>query len=112
MTSCNYMCCHSCNGSRSHFSTRQCSASHGKGVTRLSLHCYTPSFTFPIPTFVSNRAYLGSFGTASWASHEFEQTRGKVTANMERNVSRHHTKLVCLDARSYRIRAREGSTGY
>ncbi|PRD36725.1 UNVERIFIED_CONTAM: hypothetical protein NCL1_07655 [Trichonephila clavipes] len=25
----------------------------------------------------------GSFGTASWASHEFDQTRGKVAANME-----------------------------
>ncbi|GFV97333.1 transposable element Tcb1 transposase [Trichonephila clavipes] len=57
----------------SHFSTRQCSALHG------------------------------SFGTASWASHEFERTRGKVTANMKRNVSRHHTEFVCLNARSYRI---------
>ncbi|GFW13573.1 uncharacterized protein TNCV_1210391 [Trichonephila clavipes] len=55
------------------------------------------------PRFVSNRAYLGSFGMASWASHEFERTRGKVTANMERNVSRHHTESVCLNARSYRI---------
>ncbi|GFU85422.1 transposable element Tcb2 transposase [Trichonephila clavipes] len=37
------------------------------------------------------------------AFHEFERTRGKVTANMERNVSRHHSELVCLNARSYRI---------
>ncbi|GFW40939.1 transposable element Tcb1 transposase [Trichonephila clavipes] len=56
-----------------------------------------------IPRSVSNRAYLGLFGTASWASHEFERTRGKITANMERNVSRHHTELVCLNAQSYRI---------
>ncbi|GFV48312.1 hypothetical protein TNCV_667141 [Trichonephila clavipes] len=28
------------------------------------------------PQFVSNRAYLESFWTASWASHEFERTRG------------------------------------
>ncbi|GFW91497.1 transposable element Tcb2 transposase [Trichonephila clavipes] len=28
-----------------------------------------------------------SFGTASWASHKFERIRGKVTANMKRNVS-------------------------
>ncbi|GFT97124.1 uncharacterized protein TNCV_3857911 [Trichonephila clavipes] len=34
---------------------------------------------------------------------KFERTRGKVTSNMERNVSRHHTKLVCINARSYRI---------
>ncbi|GFW24121.1 hypothetical protein TNCV_4951651 [Trichonephila clavipes] len=43
------------------FSTRQCSASHGKGVTRLSPHCSRPV-----------RAYLGSFETASGAFHEFE----------------------------------------
>ncbi|GFW93474.1 uncharacterized protein TNCV_46771 [Trichonephila clavipes] len=53
--------------------------------------------------FVSNRAYLGSVGTASWESDEFERTRGKVTSNMERNVSRHHTDLVGLNARSYRL---------
>ncbi|GFT03030.1 transposable element Tcb1 transposase [Trichonephila clavipes] len=68
---------------RNHFSTRQCSAFHGKGVTRLSPHCYYPSLSCPIPRFISNRAYLGSFGMASWAFHGFERTRGKVTANME-----------------------------
>ncbi|GFS81682.1 transposable element Tcb1 transposase [Trichonephila clavipes] len=69
----------------------------------LSPHCYYPSLACSIPRFVSNRAYLGSFGTASWAFHKFDRTRGKFTANMERNVSRHHTELVCLNARSYRI---------
>ncbi|GFX17204.1 uncharacterized protein TNCV_2857271 [Trichonephila clavipes] len=34
---------------------------------------------------------------------KFERTRGKVTANMERNVLRHYTELICLNARSYRI---------
>ncbi|GFX86162.1 transposable element Tcb1 transposase [Trichonephila clavipes] len=72
---------------RSHFSTRECSASHSKAVTRLSSHCYYSFLAYPIPRFVSNRAYLGSFGTASWASHEFERTRGNVIANMERDVS-------------------------
>ncbi|GFU72813.1 transposable element Tcb1 transposase [Trichonephila clavipes] len=83
---------------RSHFSTRQCSASHGKGVTRLSLHCYYPFLACPIPRFVSNRAHLGSNGMASWASYEIERTR-----YLERNVSRCHTERVCLHARSYRI---------
>ncbi|GFW54324.1 transposable element Tcb1 transposase [Trichonephila clavipes] len=85
-----------------------------KGVTRLSPHCYYPSLACPIPRFVSNWEYLGSFGTLSWESHEFERTRGKVTTNMERNVSRYHAKLVCLNARSYRtcIRARGGSAGF
>ncbi|GFY19313.1 transposable element Tcb1 transposase [Trichonephila clavipes] len=82
---------------------QQYSASHGKGVTRLSPHSYYLSLVCTLPRFISNRAYLLSFGTASWASHEFERTGGKVTANMERNVSRHHTELVCLNARSYRI---------
>ncbi|GFS65272.1 uncharacterized protein TNCV_2451141 [Trichonephila clavipes] len=77
--------------------------SHKKQVITVSPHCYYPSFACPIPIFVSNRAYMGSFGTASWASHVFKRTRGKVTANMERNVSKHHTELVCLNARSYCI---------
>ncbi|GFW80525.1 uncharacterized protein TNCV_2416271 [Trichonephila clavipes] len=37
------------------------------------------------------------------AYHEFEGTTDKVSANMERNVSRHHAELDCLNARSYRI---------
>ncbi|GFU71360.1 transposable element Tcb1 transposase [Trichonephila clavipes] len=88
---------------RSHFSTRQCSASHGTGVTRLSPPCYYPFLACSISTFVSNRAYLGSFLTAIWASHEFQRTRCKVTANMEQNVSKHHTEVVRLNARLYRI---------
>ncbi|GFX03824.1 transposable element Tcb1 transposase [Trichonephila clavipes] len=83
--------------------TRQCSASPGKGVTRLSPHYYYPSLTFPIPRFVSNIAYLGLFRRASWAFHEFERSRGNVSANRERNVSGNHTEFVCLNARSYRI---------
>ncbi|GFV62136.1 transposable element Tcb1 transposase [Trichonephila clavipes] len=85
----------------SHFSTRQCSASHGKDVARLSSHSYYPSLACSIPRFVSNRTYVESLGTVNWASHEFERTRCKVTANMELNVSRYHTELVCLNARSH-----------
>ncbi|GFX18017.1 transposable element Tcb1 transposase [Trichonephila clavipes] len=103
MTSCSHMCCTPATAPKSNFSTRQCSASHGKGVTRISPQSYCSSLTCPIPMFVSNRAYLRSFGTVSWTSHEFERTRANVTANMKRNVSRHHTELVCFNARSYRI---------
>ncbi|GFW26956.1 transposable element Tcb1 transposase [Trichonephila clavipes] len=53
--------------------------------------------------FVPNRPYLGLFGTTSLASHEFELTKGKATANREQNVSRHHTELICLNTRPYRI---------
>ncbi|GFW92546.1 transposable element Tcb1 transposase [Trichonephila clavipes] len=100
ITSCNHVCCHSCYGSRSHFLTRQCSASHNKGITKPSPHCYNPSFACPIPRYVSNRAYLGSFEKASWASYEFERTRGKITANVEQSASRDHIELVCLNAQS------------
>ncbi|GFV12611.1 transposable element Tcb1 transposase [Trichonephila clavipes] len=103
MTFCNHMCCHSCNGPQEPFSTKQCSVSHDKGITRLCPYCYYPFLACPIPKFISNRTYPGSSGTASWASHEFVRTRGKVTANMEPNASRHHTEPVCLLARSYRI---------
>ncbi|GFX77034.1 transposable element Tcb1 transposase [Trichonephila clavipes] len=85
------------------FSTRQGLALHSKGITRQSPHYYYPSLACPIPRFVSNQAYLGLFGTVSWASDDFERTRDKVTANMEQNVTRHHTEIVCLNARSYRI---------
>ncbi|GFV73405.1 hypothetical protein TNCV_3389211 [Trichonephila clavipes] len=73
--------------SRSHFSTRECSALYGKDVTRLSPHCYYPSLACLIHRFVSNRTHLGSFGMASWVFHEFERTRGKFTAIDEDNVS-------------------------
>ncbi|GFW18376.1 uncharacterized protein TNCV_1184041 [Trichonephila clavipes] len=92
MTSCNLMCCHLCNGSHEPFLNK----TRLGGVTRLSPHCFYPSVTYPIPRFVSNQAYLGSFGMVSWASYKFERTIKMVTANMERNVSRHHTELVCL----------------
>ncbi|GFV93356.1 uncharacterized protein TNCV_3685791 [Trichonephila clavipes] len=46
---------------RSLFSSRQCSPSHGKGFTRLSLHCYYPSLACLIHRFFYNRAYLGKF---------------------------------------------------
>ncbi|GFU10005.1 transposable element Tcb1 transposase [Trichonephila clavipes] len=35
--------------------------SHGKGFTRLSLHCYYPSLACLIHRFFYNRAYLGKF---------------------------------------------------
>ncbi|GFW93752.1 transposable element Tcb1 transposase [Trichonephila clavipes] len=38
-----------------------------------------PSLAYPMPRFVSNRAYLGSFEKASLASHEFERTRDQGT---------------------------------
>ncbi|GFW01255.1 transposable element Tcb2 transposase [Trichonephila clavipes] len=75
-------------------------------TARMSQNCLCTVTTHPWPARfrdLSPIEHLGSFGTASWASHGFERTTGKVTGNMERNVPRHHTELVCLNARSYRI---------
>ncbi|GFY35422.1 uncharacterized protein TNCV_195151 [Trichonephila clavipes] len=85
--------CHLYNGSQEQFFNKTREWCH-KNVSALLL----PFLGLPVPSFVSNRAYLGSFGMVSWASPEFERTLGKVTANMERNVSIHHTELVCLNA--------------
>ncbi|GFX97045.1 transposable element Tcb1 transposase [Trichonephila clavipes] len=79
---------------RSHFSTKQFSASHVKNVKRLYPHCYYPSLACPILRFVSNRAYLGLFGMVSWASLEFERTGCKVTANMERPANMPQSPIV------------------
>ncbi|GFV72231.1 hypothetical protein TNCV_636931 [Trichonephila clavipes] len=80
MASCNHMCYHSCNGSLEPFFNK---AMLSKGVTILSPHSYYTYLAFQSPRFVSNRVYLVSFGTASWASYEFARTRDKATANME-----------------------------
>ncbi|GFW51646.1 uncharacterized protein TNCV_4213221 [Trichonephila clavipes] len=87
---------------RSHFSIRQF------GLTRQGCHktasaLLLPFIGLPDPQICLQFSISGIICTANCASHEFERTRGKVTANMERNVSSHHTELVCLNARSYRI---------
>ncbi|GFY34556.1 uncharacterized protein TNCV_3095381 [Trichonephila clavipes] len=84
------------------------------GLTRQGCHktvssLLVPFLGLPDPQ-ICLQSYLGSFETSRWASHEFERSRGKVTANMERNVSRHHTELVWPKCRivSHRAFALEG----
>ncbi|GFW21583.1 uncharacterized protein TNCV_4280981 [Trichonephila clavipes] len=45
MTYFSHMCCTHGRVPKDHFSTRKCSASHGKGITRLSPHCYHPDLS-------------------------------------------------------------------
>ncbi|GFS59242.1 uncharacterized protein TNCV_70751 [Trichonephila clavipes] len=63
---------------RSPFSTRQCLVSHGKGVTRLTPHCYYLSLTCLIPRFGSNRAYLGLFETQVGHPMSLNELEGRV----------------------------------
>ncbi|GFS83693.1 uncharacterized protein TNCV_610411 [Trichonephila clavipes] len=93
MTSCYHMCNHSCNGSQEPFFNKTM-----LGLTRQECHktvsaLLLPFLGLPDPQICSNRAYMGLFLTARWTSH-VERTRGKVTANMERNISRHHIQNV------------------
>ncbi|GFW79422.1 uncharacterized protein TNCV_3458921 [Trichonephila clavipes] len=104
MTSCNHMCCHSCNGSQEPFLYQIMLVHTQQGsLTRLPSSHYHHSLDCWIPRFVTNRAFLGSFGTVSWTAYEFGRTKDAFTATVERDVSGHHTELVCLNARSYCI---------
>ncbi|GFU82919.1 uncharacterized protein TNCV_1743041 [Trichonephila clavipes] len=85
--------------------------------TRMSRDCLRTVTTLPWPARspdLSPIEHIWDYWRRCLTSYEFERTRGNVTANMERNVSRHHTELICLSARSYRIVHSRigGSTGY
>ncbi|GFX68240.1 transposable element Tcb1 transposase [Trichonephila clavipes] len=81
------------------------------GLTRQGCHKNVSALLLPflglpdpqIPRPCLQSSISGIIWDDEVASYEFERTRGKVTANMERNVSRHHTELVCLNARLYCI---------
>ncbi|GFT59106.1 uncharacterized protein TNCV_186761 [Trichonephila clavipes] len=99
MTSCNHTCCHSCNGSLEPFFNKTMLSLIRQECHKTISLLLLPFLGLPDPQI----CLLGLFGTASWASHELDRSTGKVTANMERNVTRHHTELVYLNARSYLI---------
>ncbi|GFY26197.1 uncharacterized protein TNCV_355131 [Trichonephila clavipes] len=83
MKSCNHMCCHSCNGSQEPFFNKTMLGISMKGCHKTVSRLLLSFLGLPVPKFVSNRAYPGLCGTASWVSNDFERTRGKVTLNME-----------------------------
>ncbi|GFX48080.1 hypothetical protein TNCV_4114151 [Trichonephila clavipes] len=81
-----------------------------KTVSALLLHF----LGLPIPRFVSNRVYLGSYETASWASHGFERTSGKLQLiwnEMSQDIIQ-SLYVSMPDPIASSIRARRGSTGY
>ncbi|GFV36380.1 uncharacterized protein TNCV_2234271 [Trichonephila clavipes] len=99
--------------SRRNFSTRQCSASHGIGVTRLSLHFYFPSLTCLIPRFVSNRPYLGYFERRvghRTSLNEVEAKRQQTWNEMSQNIIQ-NLYASMLDRKASCIRPRRGSKG-
>ncbi|GFV85780.1 uncharacterized protein TNCV_2004001 [Trichonephila clavipes] len=72
-------------------------------TARVSQDCLRSVLTLPWPARCPDLSPIVSFWPASWASHEFERSRSKVTENTELNVSRHHIELVCLNTESCRI---------
>ncbi|GFX66102.1 transposable element Tcb1 transposase [Trichonephila clavipes] len=96
---------------RSHFSTRQCCASYGKGVKRLSLHCYYPTLACPISRFVSNRAYLGRRVGHSMSLNEVEARWQQILNEISQDIIQ-NLYVSMLDCIASCIRASEGSTGY
>ncbi|GFV81658.1 transposable element Tcb1 transposase [Trichonephila clavipes] len=77
--------------------------SHTARVSQDYLRTVATFLGLPDPQIYLQLSISGILWVGKRASHEFERTRGKVTAIMERNVSRHHTKLVCLNTRWYHI---------
>ncbi|GFT49080.1 transposable element Tcb2 transposase [Trichonephila clavipes] len=83
-------------------------------TAKMSQKCLRTVTTLPWPARFPDMPpiehFWKSFTTSRWAFHEFERTRDKVTAMTERNVSRHDTKLECINAQSasYRAFALEG----
>ncbi|GFV27214.1 uncharacterized protein TNCV_869441 [Trichonephila clavipes] len=101
MTYCNQICCHLCNDSQEPFLNETMF-----GHTQQGCHKTVSVLLLPFLGQSDLQIYLqSSISEIIWDDElsipEFERTRGKVTTNMERNVSRHHTELVCLNARSY-----------
>ncbi|GFS79915.1 uncharacterized protein TNCV_750671 [Trichonephila clavipes] len=92
------MCCDLFNGSQETFSNKTMFDLTGQGCHKTVSVLLLPIPRLSDPQICLQSSNLGSFGTANWASHKFERTRCKVTANMERNVSRHHTELACFNA--------------
>ncbi|GFT20910.1 uncharacterized protein TNCV_3130681 [Trichonephila clavipes] len=99
MTSCNHICCNSWNGSQEPFLN--------KTMLSFTQQAFHKTFFALLLSFLglhdSQILLQSSISGIIWdgelASYEFVRTRGKVTANMERNVSRHHTEMLCPNAR-------------
>ncbi|GFY24432.1 uncharacterized protein TNCV_1014801 [Trichonephila clavipes] len=88
---------------------------YSKDVTRLFTYCYYPSLACLIPRFVSNRVYLGSFGTASWASSSLNELEARLQQKKKDELSQDIMQNLYTsmpDHIASCIRAKKSSTGY
>ncbi|GFY10154.1 uncharacterized protein TNCV_360211 [Trichonephila clavipes] len=96
------------------FSTRQCSDSHGKGVTRLSPHCYYPSLAFPIPSLSPIEHmwdHLGRRVGHPTSLNELEAKLQQMWNEMSQDIIQNLYASIPDRIASW-IRSRGGSTGY
>ncbi|GFW09927.1 uncharacterized protein TNCV_4252561 [Trichonephila clavipes] len=112
MTSCNHMCGHAtpATAPRSHFPTRQCSFSYGKGVTRLSPHCYHPWPTLspdlsPIEHIWDHLGWRVGHPTCL---NELEASLQQIWSEMPQDIIQNFMPQCPIIS----LRARGGSTGY
>ncbi|GFX20087.1 uncharacterized protein TNCV_1436471 [Trichonephila clavipes] len=97
MTSCSHMCCHSGHALRNSFSTRN-SRPH---TTRVSQDCLCTVTALPWPARSPDLSPIEHIlDNLGWRIG-YPASLNELEANMERNISRHHTELVCLNAPSY-----------
>ncbi|GFY03039.1 hypothetical protein TNCV_980441 [Trichonephila clavipes] len=74
MTSCNHMCYHPSNGSQEPFFNKPM-LNHIRQGCHKTVRTVTTLPWAAGSYLISNQEYPVSFWTASWVSHEFEQTR-------------------------------------
>ncbi|GFW54327.1 uncharacterized protein TNCV_3702881 [Trichonephila clavipes] len=114
MTSCNYVCCHSCNGSQEPFFNKTM-----LGLTRQRCHKTISALLLPFPClpdtqFVSNRAYLGSFGRQignPTSVNELDVRLQQIWNEMSQDIIQ-NLYAPLPDRIASCIRAKGGSTGY
>ncbi|GFV02825.1 transposable element Tcb1 transposase [Trichonephila clavipes] len=85
-------------------------AGHPGAIFQQDMHTYTqnvftgllpPSLASSIPRFLTYRTYLGSFRMARRTVYEFGRIIDAFAVNVKRDVTGHHTRLVCQNIRPY-----------
>ncbi|GFV43010.1 hypothetical protein TNCV_3680351 [Trichonephila clavipes] len=83
MTSFRHMRCHSWQLSQRQFLYKTMLGHTQQGYHKTASTTLPPFPGLLDPRFVTNPAYMGSFGMTSWTFNEFERIRGAVTLTVE-----------------------------
>ncbi|GFW76389.1 uncharacterized protein TNCV_1581681 [Trichonephila clavipes] len=104
MTSCNHMCCHSCNGFQEPFFNTTMLGLSWQGYRKTVFHTV---ITLPLlsqsPDLSPIEHIWDNLGRRIGHPTSLNEVEARLRQIWNEMVSRHHTELVCLNARSYRI---------